>query len=176
MLSASPWAVAQVTSGQEIRFRDEVLEAQEMGLGAFVPLRRSTVWCKRSRKWRIKTQPLIACYVFVYMPSLVSDWHLSRLTDGCRPRLLSRPDGSPAPVAQEDVDRLRADELSGALDTDERDVSLKFFEGRVVVVRCGLMTGTSVVVARTPRRGAQKADFLVNGKKYSMPLSLFAEG
>lgn len=176
MYNPSAWCAAQVTSGQELRFRDEILEAQEGELGAYVPLRRCTVWARRGRRWRTRVLPLITGYVFVYMPSRLSDWHIARLSAIPRPRLMRRGDGSPAPVAEADVARLRAEELAGELDTNERDVSLKFWRGRVVIIRCGLMAGVEATVARTPRMGAQKADFLIAGRKYTIPLSLFAEG
>ena len=174
MLEASPWSVAQVMSGQEVRFRDEVLEAQ-CGVGAYVPLRRDTVWEKRPRRWKTKVRPLIAGYVILHTPQRVSDYLLEILSPFSRPRLLRRADGSPAPVAPDDVERLRADEIAKIFDDNTWDVSLRFVRGQVHVVKCGLLAGLRVTVARTPRPGAQKADFLVDGRKYSIPLSLFVE-
>ena len=175
MLLSSPWSAVQVTPGQELRMRDRLLEQQD-GCGAYVPLRRVTRWVRRASRWRQTVQPLIFSYVFVYLPHNIPDWRLKLLAELARPRLLRRADGTPAPVSEEDVARLRAEELAGVLDSDERDVSLKFWRGRIVIMRCGPMAGTEAVVARTPRRGAQKADFLVAGRKYTIPLSMFSDG
>jgi hypothetical protein len=163
----------QVTSGQERRFRDEVISTQD-GFGAYVPLRRVVVQTRR--RWREVAQPVISSYVLVELPFCPTDRQLGLMSPLAHPRLLRRSDGAPARVRVADVNRLRAEELAGSLNVDPRQVSLYFWKGRILVVRQGILAGTQATVARTPRFGAERGEFLVNRQRVNMPLDLFFEG
>jgi len=81
--------------------------------------------------------------------------------------------GGLARARDRDIEVLIQAEREGELDNLPEDITVRFAKGRALLVVHGPLAGEEATVEGSPRPGARRAKFSINGREVIMPLYFF---